>query len=78
MLIWYTSLLIGSINSSAQLEANFLTHFVVLKRLEKSNFHLLSITQPERESVSTYLQKFHGAVLEVTYLGRVCCPVSLD
>ena len=38
------------------------------KRQEKSNFHLLSITQQEGESVSTYLQKFQEAILEVTDL----------
>ncbi|XP_057545947.1 uncharacterized protein LOC130824940 [Amaranthus tricolor] len=34
------------------------------KRQEKSNFHLLSVTQLEGESISSYLKKFHEAVLE--------------
>ncbi|XP_057543932.1 uncharacterized protein LOC130823331 [Amaranthus tricolor] len=38
------------------------------KRQEKSNFHLLSVTQLEGESISSYLKKFHEAVLEVTDL----------
>ena len=43
-------------------------HFVASRRQEKSNFHLLSITQLEGESISSYLKKFHEAVLEVTDL----------
>ncbi|XP_057517953.1 uncharacterized protein LOC130798872 [Amaranthus tricolor] len=38
------------------------------RRQEKSNFHLLSVTQLEGESISSYLKKFHEAVLEVTDL----------
>ena len=67
-LTWYTSLPVGSINTLAQLEAKILGHFVASRRQEKSNFHLLSITQLEGESISTYLKKFHEAVLEVTDL----------
>ena len=69
-LIWYTSLPARNINTFVQLEAKFLSHFVASKRQEKSNFHLLGITQLEGESVSTYLQKFHNAVLEVTNLEK--------
>ncbi|XP_057545841.1 uncharacterized protein LOC130824839 [Amaranthus tricolor] len=35
------------------------------KRQEKSNFHLLSVTQLEGESISSYLKKFQEAVLEL-------------
>ncbi|XP_057543500.1 uncharacterized protein LOC130821729 [Amaranthus tricolor] len=63
-LTWYNSLLGGSIHNFAQLEGKFLGHFVASRRQEKSNFHLLSITQLERESISSYLKKFHEAVLE--------------
>ena len=65
---WYTSLPGGSIHTFAQLENKFLSHFVASRRQEKSNFHLLSITQLEGESISSYLKKFHEAVLEVTDL----------
>ena len=44
-LTWYTSLPNGSINSFAELEAKFLSHFMASKRQEKSNFHLLSVEQ---------------------------------
>ncbi|XP_057522587.1 uncharacterized protein LOC130802595 [Amaranthus tricolor] len=67
-LTWYTSLSGGSIHNFAQLEGKFLGHFVASRRQEKSNFHLLSITQLEGESISSYLKKFHEAVLEVTDL----------
>ncbi|XP_057543312.1 uncharacterized protein LOC130821539 [Amaranthus tricolor] len=67
-LTWYTSLLGGSIHNFAQLEGKFLGHFVASRRQEKSNFHLLSITQLKGESISSYLKKFHEAVLEVTDL----------
>ncbi|XP_057517902.1 uncharacterized protein LOC130798824 [Amaranthus tricolor] len=67
-LTWYTSLPRGSIHNFAQLEGKFLGHFIASRRQEKSNFHLLSITQLEGESVSSYLKKFHEAVLEVTDL----------
>ncbi|XP_057542468.1 uncharacterized protein LOC130820930 [Amaranthus tricolor] len=67
-LTWYTSLPGGSIHNFAQLEGKFLGHFVASRRQEKSNFHLLSITQLEGESISSYLKKFHEAVLEVTDL----------
>ncbi|XP_057522576.1 uncharacterized protein LOC130802581 [Amaranthus tricolor] len=67
-LTWYTSLPGGSIHNFAQLEGKFLGHFVASKRQEKSNFHLLSITQLEGESISSYLKKFHEVVLEVTDL----------
>ncbi|XP_057519443.1 uncharacterized protein LOC130800109 [Amaranthus tricolor] len=67
-LTWYTSLPGGSIHKFAQLEDKFLGHFVASKRQEKSNFHLLSVTQLEGESISSYLKKFHEAVLEVTDL----------
>ncbi|XP_057524865.1 uncharacterized protein LOC130804449 [Amaranthus tricolor] len=63
-LTWYTSLLGGSIHNFAQLEGKFLGHFVASRRQEKSNFHLLSIMQLEGESISSYLKKFHEAVLE--------------
>ncbi|XP_057520897.1 uncharacterized protein LOC130801144 [Amaranthus tricolor] len=63
-LTWYTSLLGRSIHTFAQLESKFLGHFVASKRQEKSNFHLLSIMQLEGESISSYLRKFHEAVLE--------------
>ncbi|XP_057517940.1 uncharacterized protein LOC130798860 [Amaranthus tricolor] len=63
-LTWYTSLPGGSIHNFAQLEEKFLGHFVASRRQEKSNFHLLSITQLEGESISSYLKKFHEAVLE--------------
>ncbi|XP_057526198.1 uncharacterized protein LOC130805442 [Amaranthus tricolor] len=63
-LTWYTSLPGRSIHTFAQLESKFLGHFVASKRQEKSNFHLLSITQLEGESISSYLRKFHEAVLE--------------
>ena len=36
------------------------------KRQEKSNFHLLSITQEEGQSLSAYLQRFLDEVLGVT------------
>ena len=67
-LTWYTSLPGGSIHNFAQLEGKFLGHFVASRRQENSNFHLLSITQLEGESISSYLKKFHEAVLEVTDL----------
>ena len=67
-LISYTSLLVGSINTFAQLEAKFVTHFMASKRQEKSNFHLLSIIQQEGKFVAFYLKKFQEAVLEVTDL----------
>ncbi|XP_057526356.1 uncharacterized protein LOC130805591 [Amaranthus tricolor] len=67
-LTWYTSLPGGSIHNFAQLEGKFLGHFVASRRQEKSNFHLLSITQLEGEFISSYLKKFHEAVLEVTDL----------
>ncbi|XP_057540683.1 uncharacterized protein LOC130818534 [Amaranthus tricolor] len=67
-LTWYTSLLGGSIHNFAQLEEKFLGHFVASRRQEKSNFHLLSISQLEGEFISSYLKKFHEAVLEVTDL----------
>ncbi|XP_057529908.1 uncharacterized protein LOC130808449 [Amaranthus tricolor] len=67
-LTWYTSLPGGSIHNFAQLEGKFLGHFIASRRQEKSNFHLLSITQLEGESISSYLKKFHEAVLEVTDL----------
>ncbi|XP_057526418.1 uncharacterized protein LOC130805651 [Amaranthus tricolor] len=67
-LTWYTSLPGGSIHNFAQLEGKLLGHFVASRRQEKSNFHLLSITQLEGESISSYLKKFHEAVLEVTDL----------
>ncbi|XP_057548070.1 uncharacterized protein LOC130826504 [Amaranthus tricolor] len=67
-LTWYTSLPGGSIHSFFQLEGKFLGHFVASRRQEKSNFHLLSIIQLEGESISSYLKKFHEAVLEVTDL----------
>ncbi|XP_057550566.1 uncharacterized protein LOC130828618 [Amaranthus tricolor] len=63
-LTWYTSLPGGSIHNFAQLEEKFLGHFVASRRQQKSNFHLLSITQLEGESISSYLKKFHEAVLE--------------
>ncbi|XP_057538080.1 uncharacterized protein LOC130815606 [Amaranthus tricolor] len=63
-LTWYTSLPRRSIHTFAQLESKFLGHFVASRRQEKSNFHLLSITQLEGESISSYLSKFHEAVLE--------------
>ncbi|XP_057517822.1 uncharacterized protein LOC130798739 [Amaranthus tricolor] len=63
-LTWYTSLPGRSIHTFAQLESKFLGHFVASRRQEKSNFHLLSITQLEGESISSYLRKFHEAVLE--------------
>ncbi|XP_057538069.1 uncharacterized protein LOC130815596 [Amaranthus tricolor] len=63
-LTWYTSLPSGSIHKFAQLEGKFLGHFVASKRQEKSNLHLLSITQLEGEPISSYLKKFHEAVLE--------------
>ncbi|XP_057549010.1 uncharacterized protein LOC130827344 [Amaranthus tricolor] len=63
-LTWYTSLPGGSIHNFAQLEEKFLGHFVASRRQEKSNFHLLSITQLEGESISSYLKKFHEAVLK--------------
>ncbi|XP_057529910.1 uncharacterized protein LOC130808450 [Amaranthus tricolor] len=63
-LTWYTSLPGGSIHNFAQLEEKFLGHFIASRRQEKSNFHLLSITQLEGESISSYLKKFHEAVLE--------------
>ncbi|XP_057529874.1 uncharacterized protein LOC130808416 [Amaranthus tricolor] len=65
-LTWYTSLPGRSIHTFAQLESEFLGHFVESRRQEKSNFHLLSITQLEEESISSYLRKFHEAMLEVT------------
>ena len=68
VLIWYTLLSIGNINKLAQLEAKILSHFVALIRQEKSNFHFLSITQLEGESISTYVQNFLDFVLEVTDL----------
>ena len=67
-LTWYTSLPGGSIHNFVQLEEKFLGHFIASRRQEKSNFHLLSITQLEGESISSYLKKFHEAVLEVTDL----------
>ncbi|XP_057547863.1 uncharacterized protein LOC130826275 [Amaranthus tricolor] len=67
-LTWYTSLPQGSIHNFAQLEGKFLGHFIASRRQEKSNFHLLSVTQLEGESISSYLKKFHEAVLEVTDL----------
>ncbi|XP_057528222.1 uncharacterized protein LOC130806967 [Amaranthus tricolor] len=67
-LTWYTSLLRGSIHNFVQLEGKFLGHFIASRRQEKSNFHLLSITQLEGESISSYLKKFHEAVLKVTDL----------
>ncbi|XP_057529792.1 uncharacterized protein LOC130808331 [Amaranthus tricolor] len=63
-LTWYTSLPGRSIHTFAQLESKFLGHFVASRRQEKSNFHLLSITQLEGESISSYLRKFHETVLE--------------
>ena len=67
-LTWYTSLPNGSISSFAELEVKFLSHFMASKRQEKSNFHLLSITQHEGESLFAYLQRFHDGVLAVTDL----------
>ncbi|XP_057535269.1 uncharacterized protein LOC130813452 [Amaranthus tricolor] len=67
-LTWYTSLPVGSIHTFAQLESKFLGHFVASRRQEKSISHLLSITQLEGESISSYLKKYHEAVLEVTDL----------
>ncbi|XP_057526208.1 uncharacterized protein LOC130805451 [Amaranthus tricolor] len=67
-LTWYISLPGGSIHNFAQLEGKFLGHFIASRRQEKSNFHLLSVTQLEGESISSYLKKFHEAVLEVTDL----------
>lgn len=67
-LTWYTLLPNGSIHSFAELEAKFLSHFMASRRQEKSNFHLLSITQQEGESLSAYLQRFHDGVLAVTDL----------
>ncbi|XP_057518494.1 uncharacterized protein LOC130799416 [Amaranthus tricolor] len=64
VLTWYTSLPGRSIHTFAQLENKFLGHFVASRRQEKSNFHLLSITQLKGESISSYLRKFHEAVLE--------------
>ncbi|XP_057538142.1 uncharacterized protein LOC130815671 [Amaranthus tricolor] len=63
-LTWYTSLPGRSIHTFAQLKSKFPGHFVASRRQEKSNFHLLSITQLEGESISSYLRKFHEAVLE--------------
>ncbi|XP_057526519.1 uncharacterized protein LOC130805751 [Amaranthus tricolor] len=63
-LTWYNSLPGRNIHTFAQLESKFLGHFVAYKRQEKSNFHLLSITQLEGESISSYLRKFHEAVLK--------------
>ena len=67
-LTWYISLPNGSINSFVELKAKFLSHFMASKRQEKSNFHLLSITQQEGISLSAYLQWFHDGVLAVTDL----------
>ena len=67
-LTWYTSLPNGSISSFAELEVKFLSHFMASKRQEKSNFHLLSITQHEGESLFAYLQRFHDGVLALTDL----------
>ena len=67
-LTWYTSLPNGSINSFGEFEPKFLSHFMASKRQEKSNFHLLSITQQERESFSAYLQRLDNGVLAVTDL----------
>ena len=50
---WYTSLPVGSIYTFAQQEAKFVSHFLASKQQEKSNFHLISIIQQERESVAT-------------------------
>ena len=63
--IWYLSLPLGSINTFAQSEAMFVSHFVAFKRQKKSNFHLLSIMQQVGESVAIYLEKFQEPVLEV-------------
>ena len=57
---------VGNIHTFGKLKAKFVSDFMASKRQEKSNFHLLSITQQEGESVSTYLQK--EVVLEVTNL----------
>ena len=67
-LTWYTSLPNRNINSFAELEAKFLSHFMASKRRKKSNFHLLSITQQEGECLSAYLHRFHDRVLVVTDL----------
>ena len=67
-LIWYTSFPVGHIYTFALLETKFVNHFVASKRQEKSNFHFLSITQEKGEFISTYLQKFKEAALEVTNL----------
>ena len=67
-LTWYTSLPNGSINSFVELETKFLGDFMASKRQEKFNFHLLSINKQERETLSAYLQRFHGGVLAVTNL----------
>ena len=51
------------VTSFAELEAMFLSHFMASKRQEKSNLHLLSITQQEGESLYAYIQRFHDGVL---------------
>ena len=76
-LTWYTSLPNGSISSFAELEAKFLSHFMASKRQEKSNFHMLSITQQEGESLPCYLQRFHNGVLAITDLEESIVVLAL-
>lgn len=77
-LTWYTPLPIGSIHTFVQLEDKFLGHFIASRKPKKSKFLLLSITQQEGESISSYLKNIPQGSAGSHGARRISCPEHLD
>ncbi|KAL0457982.1 UNVERIFIED_CONTAM: hypothetical protein Slati_0425400 [Sesamum latifolium] len=62
---WFDQLPAGSIRSFAEFSSLFLHQFASSRKYKKSAIILFGVKQDERETLRTYVQRFHTAVLEI-------------